>query len=205
MLTSAGRTSSHLRVFKPQSGLIQSCASESRCRAQLEQLGHLADLGNARRMDVVDAGADLVRVAIVPERVEQLHLRARGLDRDDVGVHRGDRIDDVVELGVAHVGVDLRLVAHAGRTEPEGVDRPVEIVFPLRLAQRQAFAQRRLVDLDDAHAGSSRDRRPRRGSRARSAGRRRCAGCRRARTTSCRMVTGPVSMPFIGFFVSDCA
>ena len=45
----------------------------------------------------------------------------------------------------------------------------------------------------------------RRGSPARSAGRSRCAAGRRARTTSCRIVTGPVSMPFIGFFVSDCA
>ena len=37
MLTSAGRTSSHLRVFKPQSGLIQSWASDSRCRASLSR------------------------------------------------------------------------------------------------------------------------------------------------------------------------
>src|SRR5262245_26596774 len=35
MLVSAGFTSSHLRVFRPQSGLIQSWASESLCRASL--------------------------------------------------------------------------------------------------------------------------------------------------------------------------
>ncbi len=35
MLTSAGRTSSHLRVFRPQSGLIQSCESDSRFRASV--------------------------------------------------------------------------------------------------------------------------------------------------------------------------
>ena len=37
MLTSAGRTSSHLRVFNPQSGLIQIWASESRVRASLSR------------------------------------------------------------------------------------------------------------------------------------------------------------------------
>jgi hypothetical protein len=37
MLTSAGRTSSHLRVFNPQSGLIQIWASESRARASLSR------------------------------------------------------------------------------------------------------------------------------------------------------------------------
>ena len=35
----------------------------------------------------------------------------------------------------------------------KAVDRPVEIGLPLRFAQRQAFAQRRLVDLDHAGAG----------------------------------------------------
>lgn len=33
ILTSVGRTSSHFRVFSPQSGLIQSCRSDTRCRA----------------------------------------------------------------------------------------------------------------------------------------------------------------------------
>src|SRR5207245_2100310 len=37
MLTSAGRTSSHLRVFNPQSGLIQIWASDSRLRASLSR------------------------------------------------------------------------------------------------------------------------------------------------------------------------
>ena len=95
--------------------------------------------------------------------------------------------------------------AHAGGREPEALDRPVEIGRPVGAAQRQALAQRRLVDLDDADAGRFEvghlvaDR-----QRDLAAGRRRAAG-RRARTTSCRMVTGPVSMPFIGLSVSDCA
>jgi len=56
-------------------------------------------------MDVVDAGADLRRIGVGLEGVQQLHLRAGGLDGDDVGVHRADGGDDVVELRITHVGV----------------------------------------------------------------------------------------------------
>src|SRR6187549_857815 len=55
-LQSAIRIDPDLRVGKPRS-------------RQPEQAGHLADLGDARRMDVVDAGADFVRIAVVPERI----------------------------------------------------------------------------------------------------------------------------------------
>src|SRR5258707_84570 len=128
------------------------CVGEPAPR-ELDEISHLADLRHARRMDVVDAGADLVRIAVVLEGVEQFHLRARGLDRDHVGVHGANRVDDVVEFGIAHMGVDLGFVAHARGTEPEAVDRPVEIGLPLRLSQRQPLAQRGLVNLDHAGAG----------------------------------------------------
>ena len=42
---------------------------------------------------------------------------------------------------------------NAGGREPEAFHRPVEIGFPIAPAQRQPFADRRLVDLDDADAG----------------------------------------------------
>ena len=104
-------------------------------------------------MDVVHARADLVRVGEGAEGLQQLHLRARGLDGDDVGVHGGDGGDHVVELAVAHVGVDLRLVAHAAGGQAEGLGGPVQVGLPAGLAQRQALAEGRLVDLDDADAG----------------------------------------------------
>src|SRR6478736_2996642 len=50
------------------------------------QLDHLLARGNVRRVDVVDARADLVRVLEGVEGIEQLHVRARRLDSDDVGV-----------------------------------------------------------------------------------------------------------------------
>ena len=104
-------------------------------------------------MDVVDPGADLRGVTAGGEGIEQFHLRARRLDRDHVGIHRADRIDDVVELRIAHVGVDLRLGRSDRGGQAEARDRPVEIVVPVRAPQRQPFAQGGLVDLDDPRAG----------------------------------------------------
>ena len=53
---------------------------------------------------------------------------------------------------IAQVRVDLRLVAHAGRSQAEGVHRPLQIRGPVRAAQRQPLAQRRLVDLNQPDA-----------------------------------------------------
>ena len=58
-------------------------------------------------MDVIDTWADLIWILEVHEGIEQFHIGARGLNSNDVGVHGGDEFDDVVELGVAHVSVDL--------------------------------------------------------------------------------------------------
>ena len=77
-----------------------------------QQAGHLVARGDARGMDVVDTGADLVGVAEVDEHIEQLHPRAGRLDRDHVGVHRFNGFQNVVELRVAHVCMDLCLVPH---------------------------------------------------------------------------------------------
>lgn len=89
----------------------------------------------------------------VVEGVEQFHVGARDFDRDHVGVHAGDVGNDIVELRIAHVGVDLRFVSHAVGGDAERFHRPAQIVGPLRFAQWQAFAQRGFVDLDHANAG----------------------------------------------------
>ena len=106
----------------------------------LQQMQHGVHAGHAGRVDVIHTRADFVGVVEIPKAVEQLHGRARGLDGDDVGIHVGDGRQDVVELRVAHVGVDLRLVAHTTRGQPERPHGPVQIVGPVALAQRQAFA-----------------------------------------------------------------
>jgi hypothetical protein len=148
-------------------------------------------------VDIIDAGAYLVGVCVTGEGVEQFHLRARGLDRDDVGVHRTDRADDVIEFRIAHVGVDLGVLADAGGGDTEAFDRPVQIILPFRAAQRQAFAQCRFVDLDDRGAGGLEVRTS---SRMASAIWRQLAARDWSSRTKdqLRIVTGPVSMPFMG-------
>lgn len=69
----------------------------------LESVLDLLSSGNTRRMDVVDTGANLVRVTIVFEGVEKLHVGLRGLDGDDVGIKTLDGGEDVIEVGIAEV------------------------------------------------------------------------------------------------------
>ena len=104
-------------------------------------------------MDVVHTGADFVRVVEVVEGFKQLHVGTRGFDGDDVGIQVGDGLDDVVEFAVAHVGVDLGFIRHAVGADSESEDGPVQISLPLVFFQRQAFTQRRFVNLDDAETG----------------------------------------------------
>ncbi len=51
------------------------------------------------------------------------------------------------------MGVDLRLVADTGGRKLEALDGPIQIMLPVRAPQRQAFAYRRLVDLDHPRSG----------------------------------------------------
>jgi hypothetical protein len=64
-----------------------------------------------------------------------------------------DRRDDVLELRVTHVRVDLRRVPRARGGKPAGFDGPREILISVLLPEREAFAKRGLVDLDDADPG----------------------------------------------------
>src|SRR5712692_3415053 len=109
---------------------------------------------HARRVDVVDPRADLVRVLVPAKGLEQLRAGARVLDRDHVRIHALDHADHVVELAVAHVRVNLGRVLHAARRQPKRIDGPVQVAAPVGPAERQTLAQRRLVDLDDADAGA---------------------------------------------------
>jgi len=72
---------------------------------------HIFDVRHAGRMNVVDARANLVRIMIRREGIQQLHLRARRLDRNDVGIHLADGIDNVVD-DVFHHGIRLFRRSH---------------------------------------------------------------------------------------------
>src|SRR3546814_10557946 len=53
-------------------------------------------------------------------------------------------LQDMVELRIAHMGVDLRRVADAAGGQPEAIDRPVEIMLPIALPERQRSEERRV-------------------------------------------------------------
>ena len=85
--------------------------------------------------------------------VEHHKITAGGFEGDHVGVHSVDIGDDVVELRVAHMGVDLRGRLDRGVHQSECRNGPVEVLLvPVGLPERQLFAQGGLVDLDDLDA-----------------------------------------------------
>src|SRR5271163_4040483 len=93
----------------------------------------------ARRVDIVDAGSDLIGISDAVKGIEQLHARTGALDRDNVRVHPHDGVDNVVELRVAHVSVNLGLISNTRRRKAEGVDAPPQILGPVGAAQGQTF------------------------------------------------------------------
>ena len=103
-------------------------------------------------MDIPHARADAQLVALVLQRSQNLHAVAGGLDGGHVGVQVGDRVDQLVELGVAHVRVDLHLVLRAGGSQAEGANGPLQVVRLLLLAQWQQLADSGLVHLHHASA-----------------------------------------------------
>ncbi len=105
-------------------------------------------------MDIVHARADLVGVVEFVEYIQQLHVGTGGLNGDHVRIHVRDRLNDVVELRIAHVGMDLSAVRHTVGTDAERLHRPVQILGPLAAAQWQAFTQRSFIDLNDIDTGT---------------------------------------------------
>ena len=82
-------------------------------RGLLHELDDLFLCWNVGRMDVVDTRASLIGIGEFLESVEQCHVRSGRLDGGHVGVHVGDRFDDVVERQIAHIRVNLDFVRDA--------------------------------------------------------------------------------------------
>lgn len=116
-------------------------------------------------MDVIDTRTDLVRVAVLLEGLEKLHVALRRLNRDDISVKTLDGGEDIVKVGVAEVGVSLELISDTSSGELEGVDGPFEIGIPVSATKRKltrnqyrskiarsgnthALTDGRLIDLD---------------------------------------------------------
>ncbi|KAH9943489.1 golgi-body localization protein domain-containing protein [Epithele typhae] len=95
---------------------------------------------DTRRVDVVNTRADLVRVTVVLEGVEEFHVALRRLDGDDIGVERLDGREDVVEVGVAEVRVSLESVGDTSSGDLERRESPVEVRLPVSLTERELWA-----------------------------------------------------------------
>lgn len=169
-------------------------------------------------MDVVDTRADLVRISVLLEGLEKLHVALGCLDGDDISIKTLDGWEDVVEVGVTEMRVSLELIGDTGCGEFEGVNSPLEVGVPVSAAKGQL---RRVVSNSKLHllgkkrtpsriAGSSTwmalipafSRSTTSSRRARAS----CLDCNSLETSArgkdqLRMVTGPVSIPFIGLVV----
>ena len=87
-------------------------------------------------MDVIYARTDLVRVTVVLEGVEQLHVALGSLDGDDIGVKTLNGGEDIVEVRVAEMRVGLELVGDASSGQLERVNSPFEVGIPIRATER---------------------------------------------------------------------
>ena len=93
--------------------------------------------GNTGRMDVVDTGADLVRITVLLESIEQLEVALGSLNGDDISIQRLDGGEDIVEVGVTEVRVGLKSIGDTSGSELEGGNGPAEVLLPVSLAERK--------------------------------------------------------------------
>ncbi len=153
-------------------------------------------------MDVIDAGADLVRIFEMRRKrraVPSASARFRSRSRRHPSRHGGD---DVVELGIAHMGVDLRFVAHAGRRKAGSIRPPSRdsLASPPCASGRPSRIAGSSIWMTAMPAPSRSITSSRMASAIwRQVSRR---GWSSRTNDHCRIVTGPVSMPFTGLRVS---
>ena len=95
---------------------------------------------DTRGVDVVDTRANHVRVAVLLESSEQLHVTLRGFNGDNISIETLDRWEDVVEVGVAEVRVSLRGITDTSGGQLEGVNCPAEVVVPVNTTERKLEA-----------------------------------------------------------------
>ena len=104
-------------------------------------------------MDVVNTGANVARVGLVDEDLEELGVRLAVLDGQDIGIESGNGVEEVLELRVAEVGVDLSAIGNTGGGQLEGVNSPLEVGNTgLTSAEGKTLTESRLVDLNHGNA-----------------------------------------------------
>jgi len=104
-------------------------------------------------VDVVNTGANVARVGLVDEDLEELGVRLAVLDGQDIGIESSDGVEEVLELRVAEVGVDLSAIGDTGGGQLEGVNSPLEVGNTgLTSAEGKTLTESRLVDLNHSNA-----------------------------------------------------
>jgi hypothetical protein len=63
--------------------------------------------------------------------VQEFHVTLGCLDGDDISVKALDGWEDVIEVGIAEVGMSLKSIRDAGGTELEGINGPFEVTVPV--------------------------------------------------------------------------
>jgi hypothetical protein len=71
------------------------------------------------------------------EGIQQLHVSLGSFDRDDISIQALNGCEDIIEIGVAEVGVGLELVSDTSSGQLEGVDGPSQVGIPVGAAQRE--------------------------------------------------------------------
>jgi hypothetical protein len=118
-----------------------------------QSLVHLLLGRDTGRMDIVQSRPDAVGVSVLVERMQQFQVALGVLDSDTVCIETLDSSENVVKVGVAHVGVDLALVGDIGGSEQERVDGPLEVLLVIHRTEWKSFADSWLVNLNGGNTG----------------------------------------------------
>lgn len=90
----------------------------------------------------------MARIGLVNEDLEELGIGLGVLDGQNVRVQSADGVEEVLELGVAEVGVDLGRVLDTSSRELEAVDSPLQVgITLLSRAKRKSLTKGGLIDL----------------------------------------------------------
>lgn len=103
---------------------------------------------SGRSWDLKVTYSDVAGVGLVNEDLEKLGVGLGVLDGENVSIQSGNGVEEVLEFGVAEVGVDLGGVVHTGGRELEAVDSPLQIGIALLAgAKGQTLTKSGFVDL----------------------------------------------------------
>jgi hypothetical protein len=124
---------------------------------RLDLLKHLLDpvldlllAGNTRRVNVVHTRTNVAWVSLVNKDLQQLSIALAVLNGEYVSIESSDGVEEVLELGVAEVGVNLSRIRNTGSGKLEAVNGPREIVLTLAAGtEGKTLTEGGLIDLDD--------------------------------------------------------